>query len=94
MEVVHKRCCGLDVHKDTVVACLLAPEAGEICSEDHRSAGGDGALVDGVRLLTRSHGGPELVCVSLYDHKVYALKAPVEPSRFGHRHSATGASPE
>ena len=25
MEVVHARCCGLDVHKETVVACLLAP---------------------------------------------------------------------
>jgi transposase len=25
MEVVHARCCGLDVHKDTVVACVLAP---------------------------------------------------------------------
>jgi transposase len=25
MEVVHARCCGLDVHKETVVACLLVP---------------------------------------------------------------------
>ena len=24
MEVVHERCCGLDVHKRTVVACLLS----------------------------------------------------------------------
>ena len=22
MEVLHPRCCGLDVHKDTVVACV------------------------------------------------------------------------
>jgi hypothetical protein len=22
MEVLHQRCCDLDVHKDTVVACL------------------------------------------------------------------------
>lgn len=28
MEVVHARCCGLDVHKDTVVACLLVPGSG------------------------------------------------------------------
>jgi transposase len=27
MEVVHARCCGLDVHKDTVVACLLVSGA-------------------------------------------------------------------
>ena len=26
MEVIHERCCGLDVHKDTIVACLIAPE--------------------------------------------------------------------
>ena len=25
MDVVHARCCGLDVHKKTVVACLLTP---------------------------------------------------------------------
>jgi transposase len=25
MEVLHERCCGLDVHKKTVVACLLTP---------------------------------------------------------------------
>lgn len=25
MEVVHERCCGLDIHKRTVVACLLTP---------------------------------------------------------------------
>jgi transposase len=23
MQVVHKRCCGLDIHKKTIVACLL-----------------------------------------------------------------------
>ena len=25
MEIVHERCCGLDIHKDTVVACLITP---------------------------------------------------------------------
>ena len=28
MERVYERCCGLDVHKDTVVACLRVPGAG------------------------------------------------------------------
>ena len=28
MEVVHQRCCGLDVHKRTVVACLITPDQG------------------------------------------------------------------
>lgn len=27
MDVVHERCCGLDVHKKTVVACVLVTEA-------------------------------------------------------------------
>jgi transposase len=29
MEVVYERCCGLDVHKKTVVACVIAPEGKE-----------------------------------------------------------------
>ncbi len=29
MEVVHERCCGLDVHKETVVACVVVPSAGK-----------------------------------------------------------------
>ena len=28
MDVVYERCCGLDVHKRTVVACLLTPGPG------------------------------------------------------------------
>ena len=27
MQVVHARCCGLDVHKKSVVACVLLTEA-------------------------------------------------------------------
>jgi len=30
MEVVNPRCCGLDVHKKTVVACVITPERKEI----------------------------------------------------------------
>lgn len=29
MEVVHSRCCGLDVHKKIVVACIITPERKE-----------------------------------------------------------------
>jgi len=29
MQVVHERCCGLDVHKRTVAACVIAPEGRE-----------------------------------------------------------------
>lgn len=30
MEVVHERCCGLDVHKKSIVACVITPEGKEI----------------------------------------------------------------
>ncbi len=30
MEVVYRRCCGLDVHKRSVVACVITPEGKEI----------------------------------------------------------------
>jgi len=33
MEVVYKRCCGLDVHKEIVVACLLIREGGKVLKE-------------------------------------------------------------
>ncbi|GAC1359966.1 MAG: hypothetical protein NVSMB38_43810 [Ktedonobacteraceae bacterium] len=28
MELVYKRCCGIDVHKKMVVACLITPDGG------------------------------------------------------------------
>jgi transposase len=33
MEVLHPRCCGLDVHKDTVVACLRIVSDGKVTTE-------------------------------------------------------------
>jgi hypothetical protein len=33
MEVLHPRCCGLDVHKDTVVACLRIVSDGKVATE-------------------------------------------------------------
>lgn len=33
MEVIYKRCCGLDVHKETVVACLMIREGGKVVKE-------------------------------------------------------------
>ncbi len=32
MEVVYRRCCGLDVHKRSITACALIPEGKEIAS--------------------------------------------------------------
>ncbi len=39
MDVVHERCCGLDVHKRLVVACLLRPGPGEQPRKEIRSYG-------------------------------------------------------
>src|SRR5215475_465170 len=37
MDVVHARCCGIDVHKRTVVACLLISTSGEAPSKEVRT---------------------------------------------------------
>ena len=39
MRVVHERCCGLDVHKKTVVACLLTPGKGATPRKEFRTFG-------------------------------------------------------
>jgi hypothetical protein len=33
MELLHRRCCGLDVHKETVVACLRLVIDGKVTTE-------------------------------------------------------------
>ena len=33
MEILYRRCCGLDVHKETVVACLRVVSGGEVVRE-------------------------------------------------------------
>ena len=33
MELLHRRCCGLDVHKETVVACLRLASDGKVTTE-------------------------------------------------------------
>jgi transposase len=39
MDVVYERCCGLDIHKQLVVACLLTPGAGAQPEKAVRSFG-------------------------------------------------------
>src|SRR5206468_3490049 len=39
MEVCYSRCCGLDVHKRTIVACLLTPGEGGRPRKEIRSFG-------------------------------------------------------
>jgi transposase len=39
MEVIYPRCCGLDIHKKTVVACLLTTEQGQPPAKTIRTFG-------------------------------------------------------
>lgn len=39
MEMLHARCCGLDVHKKTVVACVLVTDAAGAVQRRVRSFG-------------------------------------------------------
>jgi transposase len=37
MDVIYPRCCGLDIHKKTVVACLMTSEAGQLPAQTIRT---------------------------------------------------------
>ena len=37
MEVVYERCCGLDIHKKTVVACVVVPGPGKQAHKEIRT---------------------------------------------------------
>jgi transposase len=39
MDVVYERCCGLDVHKQSVVACLITPGPGRAPRKEVRTFG-------------------------------------------------------
>ncbi len=48
MDVIYPRCCGLDVHKRTVVACLLTPDA---TGERHKEIRTFGTMTDDLLAL-------------------------------------------
>jgi hypothetical protein len=39
MDIMYERCCGLDVHKQTVVACVLLPGSGRQPAKEIRTFG-------------------------------------------------------
>src|SRR5712692_4763521 len=39
MDIMYERCCGLDVHKKTVVACVLVPGSGRQPTKEIRTFG-------------------------------------------------------
>ncbi len=36
MEIVHSRCCGLDVHKRSISACVMIREQGKLAKSERR----------------------------------------------------------
>ncbi|HEY6301957.1 MAG TPA: transposase [Terriglobales bacterium] len=47
MDVLHARCCGLDVHKSSISACIMLREAGRVQKHQHRF----GAMTQDLREL-------------------------------------------
>ena len=62
LPLVNARCCGIDVHKDTVVVCVRTAAPGGRAANDVRTFGtttgasGAGRLAGGVRRDGRGHG--------------------------------------
>jgi transposase len=54
MEVLHPRCCGLDVHKDTVAACLRLVIIGRVTKEVRTFATTTASLIQLSEWLTQS----------------------------------------
>lgn len=40
MEVVYERCCGLDIHKKRIVACVIVPGPAGVPTKEIRTCGG------------------------------------------------------
>ena len=56
MEVLYERCCGLDVHKKTVVACLITPGPGGTPVKETRGFGTMTADLEALRDWLASFG--------------------------------------
>lgn len=52
MDVVHERCCGLDVHKQTVVACLLTPSTPDPKGRPHKEVRTFGTMTEELLALS------------------------------------------
>ena len=52
MNVLHSRCCGLDVHKGSISACILLREAGRVQKQQRRF----GAMTRIYRSLPNGYG--------------------------------------
>lgn len=94
MDIVVKRCCGLDVHKDTVVACVRVPGKGGKRHKETRTFGTmtvdllalrDWLVALGVTLVGMESTGVYWKCVlrPRRRHGVLGLERPAPPQRAG-----------
>jgi len=77
MEVVYERCCGLDIHKQLVVACLIVPGPGGQPVKQVRSFGAMAAdlleLADWLAAAGCTHVAMESTGVYWKNHEGRAL---------------------
>ena len=71
MEIVHARCCGLDVHKKTVVACLLVTDAEGAVQRRVRSFG---TMTADLLALSDWLSGYEVTQIALESTGVYVRR--------------------
>src|SRR5262245_29352270 len=57
MEVLHPRCCGLDVHKETVVACVRRAIAGKVVKKSRTFSTTTADLIAMSEWLAENNGG-------------------------------------
>ena len=68
MDVMYERCCGLDVHKQTVVACLLEPGSGRQPKKEIRTFG---TMTDDLLELADWLAGKQVTHVAMESTGVY-----------------------
>jgi transposase len=75
MNVVYERCCGIDVHKQTVVACVIVPDAAGKAVKETRSFGTMSADLQALSAWLRTKGCTHVAMEStgVYWKPVYNL---------------------
>lgn len=68
MQVVYERCCGLDVHKKTVVACAVVPDA---AGQPQKETQTFDTLTENLRELAAWLQAKQVTCVAMESTGVY-----------------------
>ena len=68
MQVVYERCCGLDVHKETVVACVIVPGPD---GQPHKETRTFNTLTENLQDLAEWLRGQQVSAVAMESTGVY-----------------------